>query len=178
MEARVGISATSGDLPDGETTDVVIDLHGYMVGAATRPAVIDLESFGDGRVRHDHTAGQRRPRFVTWDTADSADVKFFGYLLDHVEQALCVDTRRVFVAGYSQGAFLASSLVCLYADRIAAVAAVAGIRDGAPGCRPTQRSTVVVHGTADLDIVYTGGLGPSASGNPVLVRRFGPDDGR
>ena len=141
---------------------VVIDLHGYSSGAAFEAAATGLGKYGDAHNFVTITPeGSGDPKFVTWDTAlGSADVKFFADLLDHVEHTMCIDTRRVFVAGYSQGAFMTSTLACVYADRIAAVAPNAGIRD-APGCKPSRPVPVVAfHGTADRHIAYRGGLGP------------------
>ena len=64
----------------------------------------------------------------TWNIGvGSPDVAYFGQLLDETEAALCIDTNRVYVDGFSLGAFLTSAIVCTYADRIAAVAPIAGI---------------------------------------------------
>ena len=148
---------------------VVVDLHGYMVGATIETAATGLGAFGDTHGFLTITPqGSGPAKFVTWDTAlGSGDVKFLGDLLDHVEQTLCVDQRRVFVTGYSQGAFMTSTLACVDARRIAAVAPVAGIRDP-PGCRPARPVPVVAfHGTADPDIAYTGGLGAAALALPA-----------
>jgi polyhydroxybutyrate depolymerase len=106
-----------------------------------------------------------------WDTAfdgeiDSVDIRFVGDLLDEVERTLCIDERRVFATGYSNGAFLASAIACVYADRFAAVAPVAGIRDH-QGCDPSRAVPMVVfHGTADEWVAFDGGLGPDALALP------------
>jgi polyhydroxybutyrate depolymerase len=145
-----------------EPMPVVVDLHGYSEGAVLQTTASALGPYGDLHGFLTITPeGSGQPRFVTWDTAlDSTDVRFIGDVLDQLERTLCVDQRRVFVTGYSQGAFMASTLACVYADRIAAVATVAGIRD-APGCRPGRAVPVVAfHGTDDRHIAYTGGLGP------------------
>ena len=53
------------------------------------------------------------------------------------------------MAGYSNGAFMASALACSDARTVAAVAPVAGIEADA-GCRPSRRVPVIAfHGTAD-----------------------------
>jgi len=70
------------------------------------------------------------------------------------------DERRVFVTGYSNGAFLASKLACVDADRIAAIAPVSGLRDPAD-CAPKRPvPAVTFHGTGDEWVAFTGGLGP------------------
>jgi polyhydroxybutyrate depolymerase len=90
-----------------------------------------------------------------WDTAlGSPDLAYFGNLLNRVEADLCVDQRRVFAAGLSMGAFMSSSIACQYADRVAAVGLVAGMRDPA-GCAPTRAvPAVTFHGTADTWVPF------------------------
>jgi polyhydroxybutyrate depolymerase len=157
---------------DGVTPlPLVVDLHGHSEPAALHEVNSALAPFGDGH------------RFVTitpegsgpvphWDTrAESADMHFVSDLLDEVEMQLCIDRRRVYVAGYSNGAFLASAMVCLFADRIAAVAAVAGVRD-VPGCDPDRPVPVVAfHGDADEFVGFEGGLGPGVTDLPPAERQ-------
>ena len=64
-------------------------------------------------------------------TAD--DVQFISDAIDAVAAATCVDARRVYVTGMSGGARMTSLLACRLAQRIAAVAPVAGLRAGPPG---------------------------------------------
>lgn len=96
-----------------------------------------------------------------------ADVAWMGALLDSLEHSLCLDQRRVYVTGYSNGAILTSSLVCAYADRIAAAAPVAGLRD-IPGCSPSRPVPIVAfHGTADTFVPFDGSPSRSAAGLPA-----------
>jgi len=68
----------------------------------------------------------------------------------------------VFVAGYSNGAFLASTLACVDAERIAAIATVAGLLDPAR-CKPARPvSVVALQGTGDEFVAFGGGLGARA----------------
>jgi polyhydroxybutyrate depolymerase len=72
----------------------------------------------------------------------------------------------VYVTGLSNGAFLTSAVACRYADRIAAAAPVAGIRD-IDGCDPSRPVPVVAfHGTADTFVAYDGGYGSSVANLP------------
>ena len=76
---------------------------------------------------------------------------------------LCVDERRIFVTGLSNGAFMTSAVAWKYrgSDRRAA-APVAGIRD-IKGCSFAGPVPVIAfHGTADPFVAYNGGLGPTA----------------
>lgn len=73
---------------------------------------------------------------------------FVGTLLDELALKVCIDARRVYAAGYSNGGALALALSCTLGDRFAAVAAVAAIPVYA--C-PTPHAvpTVIFHGLDD-----------------------------
>ena len=152
---------------DGRTPlPLVVDLHGYAEGAEIHLVHSKLGEFGDEHgfiTLTPHGLGTI-PR---WDTdLDGADVQFIGALLDEAEAALCVDERHVFATGLSNGAFMTSALACVYADRFAAVAPVAGIRDP-DGCDPARPVPVVAfHGTDDEYVVFEGGYGSGAASLP------------
>ena len=145
---------------------LVLDLSGHSEPAAVHKSNTMLGPFGDKHHFVTLTPEGSGPP-VRWDTKfDSADMRFLGDLLDEAERTLCIDERRVFVTGYSNGAFMASAMACVYADRIAAVAPVAGIRD-VPGCAPSRPVPVVAfHGTADTFVAFGGGLGSGVSSLP------------
>ena len=153
---------------DGTTPlPVVIDLHGYSEGAVVHTRMSDLGTFGD---QHGFVTitPQGLGSVARWQTAvGSDDVKFLRDLLDQVEQTACVDTARVFVTGLSNGAMMTSVVACALADRVAAVAPVAGITAVA-GCKPSRPMPIVAfHGTADPFVAYDGGLGPAAAKLPA-----------
>ena len=143
---------------------VVVDLHGFAEPAAFHRAVTNLGRYGDTHgfitITPQGTGGQ----VPLWDTRlRGADVTFIGALLDHVERTLCIDERRVYVAGLSNGATMASTIGCVYADRIAAIAPVAGI-DNPKGCTPRRAMPVVAfHGTKDPYVSFEGVAGVRAS---------------
>ena len=145
---------------------LVLDLHGYSEGAEIHLVQSKLGPFGDEHgfiTLTPHGLGTI-PR---WDTdLDGSDVQFIGALLDEAEATLCVDERRVYATGLSNGAFMSSALACAHADRFAAVAPVAGIRD-IDGCDPARPVPVVAfHGTADEYVSFDGGLGPRVASLP------------
>lgn len=90
-----------------------------------------------------------------WNTGlASADVVMVGDLLDQLEADLCIDTNRIYASGLSLGGFMTSTLACVYDDRIAAFAPVAGIRDPA-GCSPSRPVPMLTfHGTADTFVPF------------------------
>jgi len=145
---------------------LVVDLHGYMEPAAAHKANSALGVFGDHHGFVTITPEGSGP-VPHWDTHfDSADMVFIGDVLDEANGTLCIDERRIYVSGYSNGAFMASAIACVYANRVAAIAPVAGIR-AVPGCAPPRPVPVVAfHGTADEWLSFTGGVGPKVDALP------------
>jgi len=88
-------------------------------------------------------------------TAD--DVAFISQLIDVLSQRLCIDHRRIFATGISEGGGMAHRLACDLALRIAAIGPVAGgYIDTA--CHPQRPVSVIAfHGTADPLVPYHGG---------------------
>ena len=146
---------------------LVVDLHGWSEPAAIQVQASNWGTYGDthGFITVTPQVNYSVPH---WDTTlGSHDLTFVGDLLTHVEQTLCVDQRRIFVTGYSDGAFMTSAVACQFADRVAAVGMVAGIQN-IPGCHPARRvPAVAFHGTADPYVPYLGGYGKAALNLPA-----------
>ena len=108
---------------------------------------------------HKGPTSKERPRPISTsfnlETVDDPsladDVGFTAEILDRVEADLCIDRSRIFVSGFSNGGMFAATLGCALNDRVAAVAAVAGVHL-LPDCRGRTMPIIVVHGSAD-DIV-------------------------
>ena len=138
----------------------MFDLHGHTEPVSYHKNVSALGAFGDKKGFITITPQGSGPPAKWETTPGAADLQFLIDLLDEIEAELCVDTRRVFFAGYSNGAFVASLFACDLADRVAAIAPVAGIRNP-PGCDPSRAVPVVAfHGVCDEWIAYEGGYGP------------------
>jgi polyhydroxybutyrate depolymerase len=86
------------------------------------------------------------------------DVRFVGDMLDAVQSIYCVDLRRVFATGFSNGGGMTAMLACRLAQRIAAFAPVSGnYYDISGGCSPARPVPILaVHGTADRIVPYNG----------------------
>ena len=174
------VDTTSGGAPrwylrhvppsyDGEKpVPLVVDLHGHLEGAEFHETHSKLGAFGDAHGFVTITPQGSGSVIPSWEVEpDSPDVRFIRDLLDEAGRTLCIDDRRVFVAGYSGGAFLASRLACLYANRIAAIAPVAALRNPAR-CKPARPVPVVTFaGTGDEFVAFDGGLGPQAQVTPA-----------
>jgi len=83
------------------------------------------------------------------------DTGFMAALLDEAEARLCVDVRRVYMMGMSNGGYESHRIACELADRFAAVGPVAGLLlYGA--CAPSRPVPVMmINGTSDTLSQYT-----------------------
>jgi polyhydroxybutyrate depolymerase len=146
-------------------TPVVLDFHGYTMSAQAQEDMTRLPAKSDAAgfisVTPDGTGSLRG-----WNAGACCgtpaqtgldDVGFVNLLLDQLEARLCVDTRRVFSTGFSNGGFLSHRLACEASTRIAAIAPVAGMM-GISECNPTRPVPVMhFHGTSDTIVPYAGG---------------------
>ncbi|MYT68912.1 MULTISPECIES: PHB depolymerase family esterase [unclassified Streptomyces] len=91
-------------------------------------------------------------------SADVDDIAFTNALIDASEKELCVNPRRVFASGKSNGGGFAAVVACRLADRIAATAVVSGAFYPQSGACDPRRPVPVLdfHGQADTTIPYDG----------------------
>jgi len=147
---------------------VIFDFHGYAEPGQLQVMLSGLGSYG--RTHHFVTItpwinNRSVPYWLS--TVGSKDLAWFGELLSHVESTTCVDENRVFVTGYSNGAFMSSAIAYEYSSRVAAVAPIAGIQAVSP-CRTTRPVPVVAfHGTADPLVHYDGSASTTARDLPA-----------
>jgi polyhydroxybutyrate depolymerase len=162
------VPVTTGPRP------LVIDLHGAVEPAWLHHFESGLGAFGDAHGFITITPQIDDPGPALWDARPgSADISYLRAMLSHVEQSLCIDQRRVYVAGLSMGSFAASALACQLADRIAAVAAVSGLQDYS-WCHPARPVPVVAfNGTADPIMAYNGGVGFEVDQATPVLRALG-----
>ena len=138
----------SSSLTPGVWVEQILDVGGtarvYDVRApdgynASRPYPVVYQFHGCSNAREtdnpplENVAGSDailvRPRAVDicWAQGiNSPDVALFDALIPVIERSLCADPARRFVTGYSSGASLSQTLACVRADRIRAVATIAG----------------------------------------------------
>lgn len=155
---------------DGSTaTPVVLVFHGYTETADQIETVTKMTPVTDA---HGAIVVYAQGLGNSWNagtccgssaTGDVDDAGFVGAMLDAIEDAYCVDDRRVFSAGFSNGGMLSHRLACELSDRIAAIGPVSGtIAVGT--CNVTRPVSVMhFHGTSDPIVWYDGGLGNAQS---------------
>jgi polyhydroxybutyrate depolymerase len=99
------------------------------------------------------------------------DVQFVSDLIDEISSEYCINPKRIFATGMSNGGFMSTHLACKLSDRIAAVAPVAGI-DLPEDCQSERPVPLLeFHGTHDIVVPFLG-----RSGFPIPGRaRKWPD---
>jgi polyhydroxybutyrate depolymerase len=88
------------------------------------------------------------------------DIGFTRAIIDTAADKLCIDEKRVFVTGFSNGGFMAHRIACELADRVAAVAPVSGVL-GIPveKCISARAISVLdFHGQKDGTVPYDGSM--------------------
>jgi polyhydroxybutyrate depolymerase len=164
-------------VPPGYRADplpVVIVYH----GGGSQPAMVRAQTRMDDTaddhgfiVLYPYGTGPLGPtNLLTWNAGGGAieyawehridDVGFTRAMLTDVARHFCIDTRRVYATGISNGAQMAYRVACELSDRIAAIAPVAATMP-VIDCQPVRPVPVLhFHGTDDEYAPYEGGVGP------------------
>jgi polyhydroxybutyrate depolymerase len=75
--------------------------------------------------------------------------------LSAIERVACIDARRVYLTGISNGGGMAKVLACRLADRFAGVVLFAPAISGIGDCKPSRAiSMLEIHGSADPLVPY------------------------
>jgi polyhydroxybutyrate depolymerase len=99
------------------------------------------------------------------------DVGFVAAMIDAIGKETCIDPKRIFATGLSNGGMLSHRLACQLSDKIAAIAAVSGGMGNQDldihpattlfACNPTRKVPILhIHGTQDACYPFDGGWGP------------------
>jgi polyhydroxybutyrate depolymerase len=84
------------------------------------------------------------------------DASFIRALVTKTAQDGCIDLKRVYATGLSNGGIMSQWLACDAADMFAAVAPVSG--PNMIDCKPSRPISVVLYrGTQDTGVIYNGG---------------------
>ena len=155
----------------GERLPLLIFLHGLGGSGTQLFRFLDLERFGrqqrviviapDGtRDRSGRPFWNAGPACCNIDGVAVDDVARLGALIDQWRARPDVDPRRVYVAGFSNGGFMAHRLACAIGERLAAVASISGAGpepdEDCPGAA-TAIGVLEVHGDNDGVVSDRGG---------------------
>lgn len=159
---------------DGEVpVPLVVLLHGYSSRGSTQASYFGIDTVAEEQgFLLAHPNGTRDPvgnRF--WNATDACcdffdsgvdDVAYLEAVIDEIAGQYRVDERRVYLAGHSNGAFMAHRLACDRAGRVAAIVTLAGMQWGDPARCPAGSpvSVLHVHGRKDKVVQYEGGATP------------------
>jgi len=145
-----------GFLADGEMTRILTGFNGI----ADRHRFIVAYPDGLGRMwRFWEGTGHPPAVQMTKQVGSVDDPGFLLHLIDDLVAEKLVDPRRVYMTGISNGGFMANRMAWQYADRIAAIAPVAGTIPSLmlPDAKPSRpMPTLIAHGTADQIVDYAG----------------------
>ncbi|HQY99493.1 MAG TPA: alpha/beta fold hydrolase [Propionicimonas sp.] len=159
-------------VPAGVSTDtstaLVVALHGYTADAASALSYFGLEAVADQHrfllAAPEGTHNSEGDAF--WNAASACcdfegsgvdDSAYLVTVIDAVAAAYTIDPGRVYVVGHSNGGFMALRIACDHADRVAAVASLAGAMDADADCEPSQPVSVLqIHGDADSTVLFEG----------------------
>ncbi|MBV8086769.1 MAG: prolyl oligopeptidase family serine peptidase [Chloroflexi bacterium] len=97
------------------------------------------------------------------------DAGFLSALVSVIAADQAVDPARIYATGVSNGGQMAYALACQRPDVFAAIGVVASTMDPA-ACQPRLPVSVVhIHGLADQNIPFAGGIGAKELSRPPIV---------
>lgn len=142
---------------------LVVNFHGLLGSPSQQADFSQFNPYADNHgmlVAYPEGIGQSFNAGVCCGTASSTgvdDVGFARALVQDVAAKMCVDPKRVYATGMSNGGHMAHRLACEAADVFAAAASVTGVLSLAGPCAPSRPiSMVQYHGTADTIVSYNG----------------------
>lgn len=148
---------------------LVLNFHGGGGNADNQEDISQMNPVSDAKgfiVVYPNGTGVLNNRFLSFNAGMCCgyaksnkvdDVGFARDLLDDVGRNFCIDPKKVYSTGFSNGAIMSHRLACELADRIAAIAPVSG-PIGVDRCSPSRPVPVLeFHGKADKFAPYDGG---------------------
>jgi polyhydroxybutyrate depolymerase len=93
----------------------------------------------------------------TWN-GNEANYTFIRTLMTDLESRFCIDTNRVFIAGFSMGGFFTNALACAHSDWFRAFAPISGGVAGTSCADASAKPPIMIHhGTADPIVEFSSG---------------------
>ena len=151
-------------VPPGDPVGLVLSLHGGGGTGTGQQGLTDFDTVADA---HNLLVVYPDGYDKSWADGRGAspadrhhvdDVGFLVGLAGKLQNDYRIATGHVFVAGMSNGGFMANRLACDRADVFAAIAPVAGTLGVGMVCNPSRPVSVWdAHGTADPLVHFNGG---------------------
>lgn len=145
------------------TFPLVIVLHGTSKRGADAAKITGFSAIADREgfivVYPDSLTLENTHRWVIRDTEGHYDAAFIEALIDKLQSTLQIDSRRIYVAGMSNGGYFTYALACTLTGKFASIATVIGgmERTVIHHCPLTVPLPVLmINGTADLDVPMAG----------------------
>lgn len=152
-------------------TMLVLNFHGFLSDPWQERILTGMDAASEARgfiVAYPEGIGPFIAR--SWNGGDCCafakekhvdDVGFVRDVIAEIENEYCIDPRRIYATGFSNGAFLTHRLACDMADTFAAVAPVSGfLARTAEQCQPSRPIPVLdFHGSSDGVVPMNGGIG-------------------
>jgi len=163
----------------GRSRSYVVYVPSSVKSGTAVPLVFDFHGHGGNSTQEESSSGWKKKAdrvgfiMVYPDGVDSSwnvgnccglamsenvdDVGFTKAMLETVSKAMCIDAKRVYATGMSNGAGFTQRLGCQAADVIAAIAAASAdlVTDPCTPARPI--SVLAVRGLSDTTVAYAGG---------------------
>jgi polyhydroxybutyrate depolymerase len=170
---------------DGVTRTYIVHVPKSVDGKVPVPLVVDLHGLTSSASAQAGLSGWRQKSdeegFVvvhpqglnaSWNAGDLCcgtsqrrgvdDEGFIRALVARMEEDICIDAKRVYATGLSNGGAMSHLLACQTADLFAATAPVS-MGNGTDPCLPSRPiSVVMTRGTSDPLVPFDGGVFPSA----------------
>jgi len=144
-------------------TPLVINLHGFTSNASQQVLFSNMNPTADAKgfivaypdgYRNSWNAG------LCCGTAASMgidDVGFLKAVVADISSKLCIDRKRVYATGMSNGGYMSHRLGCEASDVFAAVAPVSGAMGISPCAPPRPVPVIGFHGLQDNLVPYSSG---------------------
>jgi polyhydroxybutyrate depolymerase len=168
-EERTYIVHVPDDLDSGVPVPLVVDMHGLTSSATQQSAISGWRQKADAEgfivVHPQGLDASWNGGDLCCGTSQSQGVDDEGFIRAMVAQLVqdaCIDEKRIYATGLSNGGAMSHLLACDAADLFAASAPVS-MGNGTRPCEPSRPiSVVMTRGTQDRLVAFNGGLFPSA----------------
>jgi polyhydroxybutyrate depolymerase len=149
---------------------LVILLHGYTATGAEQELYFNLKPVADAHtflyVYPDGTKDSLGNQF--WNATDAccdifgakpADDEYLMEIVRDIQSKFNVDSKRIYLIGHSNGAFMSHRMACAHSDVFAAIAPLAGDtwKDQSKCAALEAVGVLQIQGDADATIAYGGG---------------------